>query len=94
MTFEPIRESEVMAHADEFETSLYLHLAPDRVKMDLAVAENDRMGKHVSSDSTKSSAGMRITMIHAPCANFATAKMQVTMPVIVAPNALSASLAI
>src|SRR5262249_55588966 len=28
--FEPIRESKVMAHADEFETSLYLHLAPER----------------------------------------------------------------
>ena len=36
--FEPIRESEVMAHADEFETSLYLHLAPERVRMELAVA--------------------------------------------------------
>jgi len=51
--FEPIRESAVMAHADEFETSLYLHLAPERVKMDLAVEDNDRMGKHLSSDSTK-----------------------------------------
>src|ERR1700733_12356285 len=51
--FEPIRESAVMAHADEFETSLYLHLAPERVKMELAVADNDRMGKHVSSDSTR-----------------------------------------
>ncbi len=51
--FEPIRESAVMAHADEFETSLYLHLAPERVQMDLAVEDNDRMGKHVSSDSTK-----------------------------------------
>jgi creatinine amidohydrolase len=50
--FEPIRESPVMAHADEFETSLYLHLAPERVRMDLAVADNDRMGAHVSSDST------------------------------------------
>src|SRR6266571_4680408 len=29
--FEKIKESKVMAHADEFETSLYLHLAPDRV---------------------------------------------------------------
>jgi creatinine amidohydrolase len=50
--FLPIRESEVMAHADEFETSLYLHLAPERVRMELAVADNDRMGKFVSSDST------------------------------------------
>ncbi len=51
--FEPIRESKVMAHADEFETSLYLHLAPERVRMDLAVEDNDRMGKYVSSDSTR-----------------------------------------
>ena len=50
--FEPIRASSVMAHADEFETSLYLHLAPERVRMDLAVEDNDRMGKFVSSDST------------------------------------------
>ena len=40
------------AHADELETSLYLHLAPERVRMDLAVADNDRMGRFVSSDST------------------------------------------
>ena len=51
--FEPIRESEVMAHADEFETSLYLHLAPERVRMELAVKDDDRMGKYVSSDSTR-----------------------------------------
>jgi creatinine amidohydrolase len=50
--FEPIRESPVRAHADEFETSLYLHLAPERVRMELAVEGNDRMGKYVSSDST------------------------------------------
>jgi len=50
--FEEIRETEVMAHADEFEVSLYLHLAGDRVRMDRAVAGNDRMGKHLSSDST------------------------------------------
>ncbi len=50
--FEKIRESKVIAHADEFETSLYLHLAPDRVRMDLAVEDNDRMGRFVSSDST------------------------------------------
>ena len=50
--FEPIRESAVRAHADEFETSLYLHLAPERVRMELAVEDNDRMGKYVSSDST------------------------------------------
>jgi creatinine amidohydrolase len=50
--FEPIREAEVVAHADELETSLYLHLAPERVRMELAVADNDRMGQFVSSDST------------------------------------------
>lgn len=51
--FEKVRESKVIAHADEFETSLYLHLAPERVQMDKAVEDNDRMGKYVSSDSTK-----------------------------------------
>ena len=50
--FERVRESSVIAHADEFETSLYLHLARERVQMDKAVADNDRMGKFVSSDST------------------------------------------
>ena len=51
--FEEVRETEIIAHADEFETSLYLHLAGDRVKMDLAQKGDDRMGKFVSSDSTK-----------------------------------------
>ena len=51
--FEKVRETKVMAHADEFETSLYLHLAPERVRMDLAVEDNDRMGHYVSSDSTR-----------------------------------------
>src|SRR5215471_5613584 len=50
--FEPIRASRVMAHADEFETSLYLHLAPERVRLERAVEDNDRMGTYVSSDST------------------------------------------
>jgi creatinine amidohydrolase len=50
--FQKVRETKVIAHADEFETSLYLHLAPERVQMHLAVEDNDRMGKHVSSDST------------------------------------------
>jgi creatinine amidohydrolase len=50
--FEKIRESKVIAHADEFETSLYLHLAPERVRMELALEDNDRMGRFVSSDST------------------------------------------
>ncbi|MCS6850661.1 MAG: creatininase family protein [Gemmataceae bacterium] len=50
--FEKVRESKIIAHADEFETSLYLYLAPERVRMDLAVEDNDRMGRFVSSDST------------------------------------------
>ena len=50
--FNKIRESKVIAHADEFETSLYLHLAGDRVQMDKAVKDDDRMGEFVSSDST------------------------------------------
>lgn len=49
--FNQIKKSEVMAHADEFETSLYLHLAPERVQMDKAVADDDVRGEYVSSDS-------------------------------------------
>ncbi len=41
-----------IAHADEFETSLYLYLAPERVRLDRAVAGSDVMGTYVSSDST------------------------------------------
>src|SRR5215211_7473061 len=44
-----IMESEVIAHADEFETSLYLHLAPERVQMELAGADDDVMGAYLSS---------------------------------------------
>ncbi len=51
--FEEVRESEVIAHADEMETSLYLHLAPERVRMDQAVADDDVRGKYLTSDSTK-----------------------------------------
>lgn len=50
--FKAVRESEIMAHADEFETSLYLHLAPERVQMQNAQKGDDRMGTHLSSDST------------------------------------------
>jgi creatinine amidohydrolase len=50
--FEEIRETPVMAHADEFETSLYLHLAPERVRFDRAVAGGDVVGEYMSSDST------------------------------------------
>jgi len=51
--FADIRDSDIMAHADEFETSLYLHLAGERVQMDKAEKGDDRIGKYVSSDSTK-----------------------------------------
>jgi creatinine amidohydrolase len=50
--FKQVRDTEVIAHSDEFETSLYLYLAPERVRMERAVAGNDVMGKYVSSDST------------------------------------------
>ncbi len=50
--FAEVRESAVVAHADELETSLYLHLAPERVRWDRAAAGNDRQGEFVSSDST------------------------------------------
>lgn len=50
--FREIKESEVIAHADEFETSLYLHLAPERVQMDKAGKDDDVMGAYLSSDST------------------------------------------
>jgi len=49
--FNAVKESEVMAHADEFETSLYLALAPERVQMDKAGKGDDVMGKYMSSDS-------------------------------------------
>lgn len=52
--FEAVRDTEVIAHADEFETSLYLHLAPERVRMDRARADDDVRGRFVSSDSTTS----------------------------------------
>jgi creatinine amidohydrolase len=50
--FKKIKDTEVIAHADEFETSLYLHLAAERVQMDKASAADDVMGKYLSSDST------------------------------------------
>jgi creatinine amidohydrolase len=52
--FEAVRETEVMAHADEIETSLYLHLAPERVRMEKAKADDDVRGRFVSSDSVSS----------------------------------------
>ena len=50
--FNQVKDTPVIAHADEFETSLYLYLASERVQMDKAVAGDDVMGKYVSSDST------------------------------------------
>ena len=50
--FNKVKDTQVLAHADELETSLYLYLAPERVRMDKASADNDVMGKFVSSDST------------------------------------------
>ncbi|MFN8445986.1 MAG: creatininase family protein [Caldilineaceae bacterium] len=52
--FNQVKDTAVMAHADEFETSLYLHLAPERVQMDKAGKGDDVMGKYVSSDSVYS----------------------------------------
>jgi creatinine amidohydrolase len=49
--FEQVRDTRVIAHADEFETSLYLHLAPERVQMDKAGAGDDVIGTFMSSDS-------------------------------------------
>ena len=49
--FAKVSETEPMAHADEFETSLYLHLDADRVQMDKASKGDDRMGQYASSDS-------------------------------------------
>ena len=50
--FDQVRETPVMAHADEFETSLCLHLGPELVRMDRAGAGSDVVGKHMTSDST------------------------------------------
>ncbi|MFM9107368.1 MAG: creatininase family protein [Chloroflexota bacterium] len=50
--FREIMDSKVIAHADEYETSLYLHIAPERVQMDKAGADDDVMGQYLSSDST------------------------------------------
>jgi creatinine amidohydrolase len=47
-----LMETGVYAHADEWETSLYLAFAPERVQMDKAVADNDRVGQTMTSDST------------------------------------------
>ncbi len=50
--FKAVQETPVIAHADEFETSLYLYLAGDRVRADQVRAGNDVVGCYLSSDST------------------------------------------
>ncbi len=50
--FGRVRDTSVTAHADELETSLYLYLAAERVRMDRAVAGEDVRGRYLSSDST------------------------------------------
>lgn len=50
--FDKVRDTDTLAHADEFETSLYLYLAPERVRIDRRVKGSDRVGRYVSSDST------------------------------------------
>jgi len=50
--FNQVKDTPVMAQSDEFETSLYLYLAPERVQMDKAGKGDDVMGRYVSSDST------------------------------------------
>ena len=50
--FRTVQDTPVVAHADEFETSLYLHLDASRVQMENAGADNDVMGTFFSSDST------------------------------------------
>lgn len=49
--FDQVRDTDVVAHADEFETSLYMHLAKERVRVDELTRGDDVMGKYVSSDS-------------------------------------------
>jgi creatinine amidohydrolase len=51
--FAEVQETPIIAHSDEFETSLYLYLAPERVRFDKAVADNDVVGKYVTSDSIR-----------------------------------------
>lgn len=50
--FNKVKETETLAHADEFETSLYLYLAGDRVRVSEARSDDDVTGKFMSSDST------------------------------------------
>jgi creatinine amidohydrolase len=50
--FREIQDTPVIAHSDEFETSLYLYLAAERVRADRRVQGEDVMGRYLSSDST------------------------------------------
>jgi len=50
--FREVQESEVIAHSDELETSLYLYLAAERVRAERAVPGKDVVGSYVTSDST------------------------------------------
>ena len=50
--FEHIKDTPVMAHSDEVETSLYLHLAPERVRQERVSKGDDVIGEYLSSDST------------------------------------------
>ena len=43
----------MLAHADEIETSLYLYLAPERVRKKKLTSDMDVVGKCMSSDSTR-----------------------------------------
>jgi creatinine amidohydrolase len=51
-SLETVQETDTIAHADELETSLYLHLAPERVRFEKARPDNDVRGQFLSSDST------------------------------------------
>ena len=44
--FAQVRETDIFSHADEFETSIYLYLAAERVRMDKAVAVKDYGGRY------------------------------------------------
>jgi len=50
--FKQVQDTKVIAHSDEFETSLYLYLAPERVRKEKALPGSDVVGKNLSSDST------------------------------------------
>lgn len=49
--FQKVRDTDIHSHADEFETSIYLYLAADRVRMDKAVANNHYGGRYLGPQS-------------------------------------------